>query len=96
MTLGSGPNRRAVLGAGVGFAALMTGCVLRDRLRVERLTFSDLDRWADADHDAALRVFASTQALARPSSSLNVAARDWAAVDPDRPAMIVPLPQRPR
>lgn len=82
----SGPNRRAVIGAGVGLAAIMTGCVARDQLRIERLDFEDLNGWATVDHDAALAVFAATQPIARSNAALGVAAADWAAVETDGPA----------
>ena len=82
----SGPNRRAVLGAGVGLAAIMTGCVARDQLRIERLSFSDLDGWATADHAAALSVFASTKPIARSHPALGVEAADWASIRTAGPA----------
>ena len=74
----TGPTRRACLGAGLGLAALVTGCARPPELRVERLEFSDLSGWPDADHDAARAVFLTTQSVARAAPDLGVRAEDWA------------------
>lgn len=80
MTHAAAPTRRAILGAGIGLVAVMTGCVQRDALRVERLSFADLTGWADVDHGAALTAFSSTQTIARSLDLLGVAKTDWAAI----------------
>ncbi|MEL7465574.1 MAG: MltA domain-containing protein [Pseudomonadota bacterium] len=76
----SGPNRRAVLGAGLGLAAAMSGCVGRGDLRIERLDFSDLNGWADADLAPALPVFAATSSIARANPHLGVETAHWASI----------------
>ncbi|MEL6795121.1 MAG: hypothetical protein AAFP78_16810, partial [Pseudomonadota bacterium] len=86
MTRASGLDRRAVLGAGVGLAALMSGCAGPDHLRVERLSFDDLRGWRDADHDAALAIFAATASIAKAHPALGVEKSDWTKIATACPA----------
>ena len=77
MTRETGPTRRACLGAGLGLAALVTGCARPPELRVERLGFDDLAGWSGGDHEAARRVFLATKAGARAAPELGVSEEDW-------------------
>lgn len=86
MTCEPGPTRRALLGAGLGLAAVMSGCAGRDGFRLERLGFDDLAGWPDADHEAAKAVFLTTRAIARASAVMGVQAADWTSVSLNGPA----------